>query len=268
MLETTECIPIKNQGRNYTDCMEFSLLRFLHIIFCSEDEISQKGNSTWVTQPVTQPDEGSNEGSNEENEGSDLENMISRITISPDLNEWIRTHPKIYKKSSYYLEGSDDEELKLGAKEREEWSQFVSDREYFEYYRTDGAELFTNIRNIIIMCKELLGMNLNLEDSEPENLRIISNSLSHHTGKNIKLCIGYKEKDILNMPLSRILNFISKPQPDINELPVSSYKVLNKRTILHLTVGSDVYNWNLYEVYFTKEDLVSNKFITGHSALM
>ncbi len=238
MLETSECIPIQNNGRNYTDCMEFSLLRFMHLIFFAEEEILANKISNYNIKK---------------------ENKL--IILHNDILTWISRFPNIYKEASYYLDGD-------GIIEREEWAIFVSDRPYFEYYRVDSAELFTNIRNIIIFCKELLGMNLNLDDPESDNLRIIQNILNEYTNKNIKFFINYKEKDNLELSVPRIKAFISKIQPDIDTLTKQSYSVISKRTILHLTINSKVFNWNLYEVYFKNENLLSNKFITGHSVIM
>ncbi len=267
-LETTECIEINNHGKVYTDCMEFSLLRFIQMIFSSEKEINSEGLSNYYT---------------------DVNHDL--IEVHPDLKSYIERFPKIYKDSNYYLEGE-------GAREREEWAKFVSDRSYFEYYRPDGAELFTNLYNIIIICKELLGMKLDLEDSEPDNIRIISKNISEYRGSKFQMYIGYKEKDTLDLPVAKILSFVSKPQPDFETLDKPKYSVISKRTILHLIIentnddklsskednillsGSSlelpkkakesnyVYNWNLYEVYFKNDKVVSNKFITGHSVIM
>lgn len=157
MLETTECIAIKNRGRDYTDCMEFSLLRFMHIIFYSESQMEFQGYSTY---------------------GLNLESTA--FQPHPDLLAWMERFPRIYREASYYQEGD-------GVLEREAWAQFVSDRPYFEYYRTDGAELFTNIRNIAIFCKELLGMvELDLEDAPDADLiRVIGKRIADYTGKEI-----------------------------------------------------------------------------------
>lgn len=240
MLETSECIPIKNNGRDYTDCMEFSLLRFTHMIFYSEKQLSHNDYSTWI-----------------------INSKSNLLKINQELLDWIAQYPNIYKEALYYTH-----EKNQGVVEREKWAHFVSDRSYFEYYRTDGAELFTNIRNIIIFCKEMLGMNLNLEDQESENLRIISRILSKYTGKEIKINVKYKKINNIDMSIENIKSFLSKPQQDINELENSTYKVISKRTILDLKINFLSYNWNLYEVYFSDEKLVSNKFITGHSVIM
>lgn len=46
-LETSECIPINNDGRQYTDCMEFSFLRFLHLMKFDVYQINQFGYSKY-----------------------------------------------------------------------------------------------------------------------------------------------------------------------------------------------------------------------------
>ena len=38
-LDTTECIMINNNGVKYTDCMEFSLLRFAHLLMADPEKI-------------------------------------------------------------------------------------------------------------------------------------------------------------------------------------------------------------------------------------
>ncbi len=234
MLETTECIPIQNNGRDYTDCMEFSLLRFLHLIFYSKDQIKENNYSEWVI--------------NQDNE---------LIKINPDLNEWIKRFPKIYRNSSYYL-GPD------GKNEREEWAKFVSDRSYFDYYRCDGAELFTNIRNIIVLCKELLGINLDIDDDESNNLMKISKKLSEYTGKKIILLIEFEEYAVMEEKICNIKRLFSKPQPDIDNLDDIYYKIINKSSTLNLRIDEKLYDWSLTEVYFKENGIVSNKFITGH----
>lgn len=238
MLETTECIPIRNKGRDYTDCMEFSLLRFAHMIFYSEKLLSSHDYSLWVFNPDS-----------------------NLLKINHDLLKWISKYPNIYDEALYYTNKSQ------GVKEREHWAQFVSDRPYFEYYRTDSAELFTNVKNIIIFCKEILGIELYLENLESDNLRIISKTLSQYTGKKIKINVRYKEEEIIDMPIENIKRFLSKSQSDIDALENPTYKVISKRTILDLTINFIMYDWNLYEVYFLDEKLVSNKFITGHSVI-
>jgi len=238
MLETTECIPIKTRDREFTDCMEFSLLRFLHFIFYSTSEIKNHGFSKYNIFP---------------------DNPL--IQIHPDLSIWIKEHPVIYKSSSYYHQIE-------GIQERNDWAHFISDRPYFNYYRTDTAELFTNLHNIIIFCKELLGMNLDLKEDVNENIRFIEKYIKNYSKKDIKLYIDEEENSTTNMSIGKIKSLISKPQLDIQLLDQPTYKVNSKHTILYFSVNSHTYEWNLYEVYFTNKNIVSNHFITGHSVIL
>ncbi len=245
-LETTECIEINNHGKVYTDCMEFSLLRFIQMIFSSEKEINEECLSKYHI---------------------DLNHDL--IEVHPDLKSYIERFPKIYKDGKYYLEGE-------GAKEREEWAKFVSDRPYFQYYRPDGAELFTNIYNIIILCKELLGMKFDLqEDDETESIRMISKIISEYRGSKFKINIEDEVITTTYLPPEKILLFVSKTQPDFETLNKPKYCVITKRSVLHIMIEDTIhiesnyeYDWNLYEVYFKDDGIVSNKFITGHSVII
>jgi hypothetical protein len=73
MLETTECIPIRNNGRDYTDCMEFSLLRFLHMIFYSEYQIRKAGLSDYHL------------------------DLHPKLKLNQDLIEFVKTYPEIIR---------------------------------------------------------------------------------------------------------------------------------------------------------------------------
>ena len=46
-LDTTECIMINNNGVRYTDCMEFSLLRFAHLLMADPEKIFKTQKSNW-----------------------------------------------------------------------------------------------------------------------------------------------------------------------------------------------------------------------------
>ncbi len=236
MLETTECVSISNNGRDYTDCMEFSLLRFCQMVFYSQTEILDNKFSLFNTE--TNP----------------------KVNINDDLKNWISRYPKIYPKASHYYK-------KEGVMEREAWAQFVSDRTYFEYYRPDGAELFTNIHNIIVFCNELLGLNIDMDTNDDEFcLQMISNKLSVPTKK---IEISIKEQTIIRkvLPISNIKCYLSKPQDDIHELKDGDYPIIFENCDLNLVIGNYNYTWTLYGVYFEDKNLVSNKFITGHSVI-
>jgi hypothetical protein len=236
MLETTECIPIRNNGRDYTDCMEFSLLRFLHMIFYSEDQIRKAGLSDYHL------------------------DLHPKLKLNQDLIEFVKTYPEIYQSSDYYINSH-------GVKEREAWAKFISDRSYFEYYRTDGAELFTHVKNILILCKELLGINLDLTKDHKDNLKIVSSKLSTKN-KIINIFINEEEKKVSSMPLSNIKKYLSKIQQDIYDLDNKNYNVSINNTLVSLQIGSNIYNWHLYEIYFQDNLPISNKFITGHSVII
>ncbi len=239
MLETTECISISNNERSYTDCMEFSLLRFVHMIYYinpeSDTSTSTSTNTSTYNQNIT-------------------------LNINPDLSEFIQRFPIIHSKGNYYLNGD-------GVIERNAWAQFVSDRPYFDYYRTDGAELFTSIRNVIIFCKEMLGMDLDLTDDESDNLASISRNLVN-SGANINMSINDETTTTTSMHINKIKMFLSKTQTDITTLKPNFYDVVITQSVLNLTVNNNQYKWNLYEVYFKDSKLVENKFITGHSVIM
>ena len=126
MLETTECVQINNNERIYTDCMEFSLLRFLQLIMYDSNQITDISKSKYNLDIYNI---------------NDIDTLL--ITNFVELKSFIDNYPDIYKKAQYYL--SD----KIGLEQREEWSKLVSDREFFDYYRNDGAELFTSISNVI-----------------------------------------------------------------------------------------------------------------------
>jgi hypothetical protein len=235
MLETTECIGIKNNGRNYTDCMEFSLLRFLHLIFYSESQLFLNKFSTYEL------------------------DSNPNLKINSDLIKFIESNPKIYSNSTYYLNDK-------GVDERESWAKIVSDRDYFQYYRTDGAELFTNIKNILIFCYQMLGLELNLDYDDSNNLEILSKKISSEH-KNISIKIFTQEKNVSKTHINNILNIISKEQDDMTNLPKKIYDVVTEKTVIDLQVNGYKYEWNLYGVYFLNETLVTNKFITGHSVI-
>lgn len=236
MLETTECIQIENNGRNYTDCMEFSLLRFLHLIMYSRDEIDLTGISHYKY------------------------SLNQNLNLSGDLLEYINSNPEIHQKSVYYTQSE-------GVHERGLWAKFVSDRDFFQYYRTDGAELFTNIDNIIIFCNRLLGINLDLNQDNEYVLQELSSKLST---KNKKIIVSIKSHDIIltRANKSSIIAYLSKEQEDIENLPNKMYPIVNEQTLLNLQIGLDKYEWHLYGIYFKDKSIVSNNFITGHSVIM
>jgi hypothetical protein len=250
MLETTECVKINNNGRIYTDCMEFSLLRFFQLIIYDSNQIIDIGKSKY---------------------NLDLNNINGLDTLSltnfVELKSFIDTYPDIYQKAQYYL--SD----KIGLKQREEWSKLVSDRDFFDYYRNDGAELFTSVSNVINFFNGFFSLNLsNDEILYQHNLDKIASKFS---SLNKKISIIKSEPDIIirMMNLKNILLYFSRPDTDyINNLNKNiEYKVVFKTTYLDLVIDGNNYKWKLYEVYLDDTNLIDfnliNKFITGHSVI-
>lgn len=235
MLETTECIGITTKGRNYTDCMEFSLLRFLHICMYDKEQITNNGFSEF-----------SNQSGCEDN----LEIM-----------EFIKKYPKIYPDAEYYNWNSE------GKKQRAEWSTFVSDRDFLDYYRNDGAELFTSVTNIIKFFNGFF--NMELDEKTPElSLDMIGKKFSNQN-KSVNVKIKEINTKIKSDKIKNIMRYISRPDTeyknyiDDNEF----YDVVESTTYLDIIVDGYVYYWMLYEIYFADSTLFSNKFITGHSVI-
>lgn len=237
MLETTECIIVNNKGRKYTDCMEFSLLRFLHLLFFDEKEIQTNNFSKW---------------------------NYDKNFVHNDLQKFINKYPFIYRRGKYY------EEILKGKNEREKWSILVSDRNFFEYYRNDSSELFTNINNILLMFKHFFCLKLKITESEYNNdLNLIAKTFSTES-KNIKFGIKSRNFNITNTTMQIINQYLSR----IDEQYISKinnnkiYKMIIKKTILDISINDDKYEWHLTEYLldqYHKE--IDNKFITGHSVI-
>ena len=237
MLETTECIQISNRGRNYTDCMEFSLLRFLHLLVFDEKELKENKCSTWY---------------------------YNSNHVHKDILEFIEKYPFIYHNGKYYDSGDS------GKKQREEWSTLVSDRDFFEYYRNDSAELFTNVKNILLMFKNFFHMDLSIKESEYNNdLKKIADKFSTKN-KKISLEIGHQEYNIVDSEMKYIVKYLSKIDSQYNSRINSNkvYKVITKKTIIDIKINDVEYEWHLMEYILDNiHDEISNKFITGHSVI-
>lgn len=250
MLETTECVQINNNERIYTDCMEFSLLRFLQLIMYDSIQIKDIGKSKYNFKPHNM---------------NELDNLL--ITNFIELKSFIDTYPDIYQKAQYYLSDI------IGLEQREEWSKLVSDREFFDYYRNDGAELFTSISNIINFFNGFFSLNLKNEESLYEfNLNIIAFKFST-PNKKISIVKSEPNISIRMMNLKNILLYLSRP--DSNYIIYldknTEYKVVFKTTYLDLVIDKHNYKWKLFEVYLDDTNQVDfnliNKFITGHSVI-
>jgi hypothetical protein len=91
LLETTECIPIWNLGRRYTDCVEFSLLRFLHIVSAEEKDLFECAGCSYKTE------------------------IIEREDFDYELYAFITKYSSIVRKAEYYASyNRDGKEDKTG----------------------------------------------------------------------------------------------------------------------------------------------------------
>ena len=229
VLETTECISISNKSRNYTDCMEFSLLRFLQLIAHCPKQIALSGKCGY---------------SDKINTGL--------------VGEFIQSNPEIYQSAEYYL----SPELP-GPKTREQWAQFVSDRDFLDYYRNDSAELFTSVENIIKFFNGFYNLNLDVNDIQ-SSLEAISNQ---YTTDHVKLRMQIESVNETEQsrPMYLIRQMISRPDDEYKSSK-KNYKVKIKNTVIDLSINSSNYKWKLYEVYIGSNDFI-NKYITGHSVI-
>jgi hypothetical protein len=233
MLETSECIQISNSGRNYTDCMEFSLLRFLQLCTFDLKKITKDKFSFY-------PD---------------------KIIRNNLLNDFINNYPLIYPDSNFY------EFSENGKKQRESWAKFVSDRDFLDYYRNDFAELFTSVKNIIKFFNGFFSMDLDLENHS-ESLNIIGKKFSNDK-KDISLRIKYVDKKKMYLTIKKIMEYISRPETDYIKLIDSPelFEVITSTTYIDITIDGYQYQWILSEMYFSDQNLFENKFITGHSVI-
>jgi hypothetical protein len=233
MLETSECIEISNDGRNYTDCMEFSLLRFLQLCSYDLDQIIKNKFSFYPNEIVKN-------------------NLISIYT-----NEY----PIIYPDSIFYNLSEN------GQKQRESWSKFVSDRDFLDYYRNDFAELFTSVENIIKFFNGFFEMNLDINNHD-ESLNLICKKFSNYK-KNISLKIRYIDKHLMYLTIIEVMKYISRPETEYIE-KINSYKlneIIYSKTYIDINIDGYDYEWVLTEMYFYDKELFKNKLITGHSVI-
>ncbi len=232
VLETTECIEINNKGRKYTDCMEFSLLRFIQLIGFCPKQLDTKGYSQYNTKTN--------------------DNLIC---------EFIKSYPNIYKSADYYLHDED------GTDEREKWSEFVSDRDFLEYYRNDQAELFTSITNILKFFINFYKLELDLNEYSG-SLNKIANYFST---QDKKIQIKIKNTSITNkkMTMKEINNLLSRPDDEIKQFNniLQTHMVVFTNNLIEFSINDYNYEWSLYEVYFNDSNLFKNKYITGHSVI-
>ena len=231
MLETSECISIKNKGRNYTDCMEFSLLRFIQMLLFDINELTKNEYSTYPS------------------------NILNK-----ELLEFIKKYPKIYQKVDKYN----------NTLERQDWSIFLSDKKEFDYYRNDKAELFTNVRNILLVLNKLFNISIdNLIDNKTEYNNVFTKIGNMFSTDNKKINIKIIKSDILieTMSMHNIKLYLSRPDSEYEQLnPDSIYKVINKNTLIKIKINNITYKWKLYELYID-DNSFDNNYITGHSVI-
>lgn len=247
MLETTECIEIKNNGRNYTDCMEFSLLRFLQLLMYDKEQLCNYLQSSYVLK--------------ESINKNDLK--ISNKSLYIELLEFIERYPNIYPYAKYYLSNPE------GIEQREGWTKLVSDRNFFDYYRNDGAELFTSVENILNFFNGFFGMGLNIiPEYHQQSLDIIGEKFSSPT-KSIRIKKSEPIIEVKQMDVECAMRYLSRPDFEyikfVNDY--TKHNVYFKTTKLFLWIDNYSYYWNLTEVYFENSELFENKFITGHSVI-
>ncbi len=231
MLETTECTLINNNDISYTDCMEFSFLRFIQLLLYEPKKIEKNGFS----------------------------NYPKELVCSNILKNHVKKYQRIFSGTSYYLNE--------GVKEREEWATSLSRLDFMEYYRNDNCELYTNINNIFRLFNEMFFMKLDLKN-EDKNFELIANKFSN---KNKQIDIRIKERKISKkeMKMTEIIALLSRPEEEYQKYKSKKYIIQNISTIISIKIN-DIYSyeWRLSETLFDDSSHFTNKFITGHSVIV
>jgi hypothetical protein len=254
MLETTECIEIKNNGRIYTDCMEFSLLRFLQLMMYDKEQLTDYFKSSYVKKELI----------SEFNLACINKPKISNKSLYIELQKFIERYPNIYPNAKYYLSNPE------GIKQREDLCKLVSDRNFFDYYRNDGAELFTSVENILNFFNGFFGMDLNVcSEHHQQSLDIIAEKFSSPT-KSILIKKSEPIIEVEQMDVECAMGYLSRPDFDYIKYIDDNTKhdVCFKTTKLYMLIDDYTYCWNLSEVYFSNSTLFDNKFLTGHSVII
>jgi hypothetical protein len=258
MLKTTECISIEHSGMNYTDCMEFSLLRFLQLLLFDPEEI-------------------------EDHEYSCYHVPSDAIRIHPALLSYVTENPYIYPDALYYTTSPS------GTQERCDWAKLVSFRKEFQYYRNDSAELFTNIANIFTFLElfcgltpQQFGVSSRKELYAPKKDLARYNRIFDHIGKvfsttkkQIRMELQSQRPVTQYMTVRQCKAFISRPenkeydQYDHSRYP---YRVNLINSVIRLSINDLYhYDWHLYELYFDADQERSlnlrNRLLTGHSVI-
>lgn len=229
VLETSECIPIQNDNITYTDCMEFSLLRFMQLLLYDAKQMSKEGFSHYPKD-------------------------MGR------LQEFVRKYNKIYKESGYYLGDA-------GKEEREEWACFLSRLDFMIYYRNDDCELFTCLENIYRFCNAFLGMKLVI-DNEDQNLQLIAQKFSNRN-KNIILLVKERRIGKKEMKMKEIMDLLLRPDCEYFKQMEKRHFVTNTKTVIYICINNvHKYEWTITETYFDGQCEYANRYITGHSVIV
>lgn len=219
-LETGECIFINSNNRTFTDCMEFSLLRFTQLMMVTDD----------YKYPTN------------------IDNKY--------LMNHISNYPNIYKSIDKYYDNN----------ERNDWTINVSDKDFFDYYRNDKAELFTSIKNIMRYLQYYMDIDVNYNNFQ-KTFNNVAKKFSRYNRDisiNVENVIVNKSK----MNMRNIINYISRPDNDeyINYID-EDFIVIDRKSIIMIYINNDVYTWTLWEKYIESNHKLTNKFITGHSVI-
>jgi len=241
MLETSECVLIHNtNNRSYTDCMEWTLLRFMQLMLYDQTTLID-GKMKYVL-----PSE-------------------YDLKISEEINSYVLKNNIIHIDTEYY-------ESENGIIERTEWVKLLSDHDnLFDYYRNDKAELFTNVHNIIIFCKHFFNIeNISNNNAQQINLNIIASYFSEITNKNILFEITKIETKNISYQMKDFCKLLSKQDEKLTnqKIQYKFFSAIYKTTNIQITINEQKYLWTLMEYYL--DDMYNefkNKFITGHSVI-
>jgi len=227
-IETSECITIHNRGRVYTDCMEFSLLRFLHMLSMDVASMHRTGRSGYSL----------------------------RTKVNEKLRKFIKMFPTIERKVDNYLTSD----------ERSKWATTVSDQIGIDYYRNDGAELFTSVANIFNFLRVFLSFKVEESLSMQQKFDRICGFFSTKS-KKIRMSVGNLESKKERKKLRYVTALISRPScSEYQQHLDDTYTVVTRKTEIVIQINAGKYVWHLWEVFF-EEGCFANNFITGHSVI-
>lgn len=219
-LETGECIMINSNNRTFTDCMEFSLLRFTQLMMVTDDY-----------------------------------KYPSNITNKYLMNH-INKYPNIYKSIDKYYDNN----------ERSDWALNVSDKDFFDYYRNDKAELFTSIINIMKYLQYYMDIDVNYDNFQ-ETFNNVAMKFSK-SDRNISIDIEKVTVNKSKMNMKNIIDYISRPYDDeYDDMIDEDFIVIDRNSVIKIYINDDIYTWNLWEKYIDSKYKPFNKFITGHSVI-